>query len=198
MGDDLLERVTGGDRAAFKELTERYSSFATACIHKALHQYSFWPTREDVEDLRNSFFVSLMEDDFRRIRQYERRASFETYLKIIIIRQVVDFLRRQRNNVSVESDFVAPADLRDRSPHPDELLEMSEEDRRLAEAIQSLAPQDRLLLKLVVYKGLSANKICKIMDISMVAYYNRKSRIIKRLRKLCEKDVAGPSMRVRR
>ena len=169
-----------------------------ACIHKTLQQYSFSPVREDVEDLHNGLFVSLLEDDFRRIKQYEGRASFETYLKVIIMRQVVDFLRRQRKHISIDSDSVNPTDLRDRGPCTDSLLQSSEEDRTLAAAIEALAPAERLLLKLAVHKGLSANKVCKIMNISMVAYYNRKSRIIRKLKDLCEKRVPPTSIKARR
>ncbi len=198
MGDDLLRRVIGGEQAAFDELTRKYSSFVMACIHKTLQQYSFSPVREDVEDLHNGLFVSLFENDFRRIRQYQGRASFETYLKVIVMRQVVDFLRRQRNHISIDSDCVNPADLRDHSPYADSVLQSSEDDRTLAAAIGGLAPAERLLLKLAVHKGLSANKVCKIMNISMVAYYNRKSRIIRKLKDLCEKGVPGSSIKARR
>jgi len=198
MGEELLRRVTGGEQAAFDELTKRYSSFVRTCIHKTLHQYSFTPVREDVEDLHNALFVSLMEDNFRRLRQYQGRAAFETYLKIIIIRQVVDFLRRQRAHVSIDSDFFNPGQLRDQAPHAGTRLESSEQNLLLAGAIEALPPADRLLLKLAVYKGLSANKVCKIMNISMVAYYNRKSRIIKKLKAQCEKGLPAASMRIRR
>jgi len=195
--ENLIKKCVGGDADAFDELSRSCSSLVTACIYGAFRRYGCNAAREDVEDIHNAFFLSLMEDDFRRLRQFRGESSFETYVRIIIIRQVVDFLRRQKPQVSIDSDSINPRELRDRGKSTDTLIELSDEEQLVREAINTLAPAEQLLLKLAVYRDLEAKKVCKIMNISMVAYYNRKSRVLKKIKKYCEKAESASSIQVR-
>ena len=63
--NDLIRNIIHGDKRAFDLLVKEYSRFVTSTIYKVLLRYSFDPKKEDVEDLHNALFLSLMENDFK-------------------------------------------------------------------------------------------------------------------------------------
>lgn len=183
--NNLIWHIIQGDKGAFEKLVNEYSQLVKSTIYKILLKYSFNPKKEDVEDLHNALFLSLMENDFKKLRQFKGISSLSSYIYVITTRCVFDFLRSQKKQVSIDSDETSSLII-DKGFLPDKVIELTEEEKIVKNIIKTLPPSDQLLLKLVVEKELSSDEIAKIMKISMVAYYNRKSRIIKRIKKMCE------------
>lgn len=190
----LLSDVLLGDTGAFNAFVEEYTSLVTTAIESTLFRYGHPVAREDVEDLRSALFLSIMEDDFRRLRQYQGRSSLATYLKVVTVRHAIDFLRRQRKVVSLSADSVALR-LEDPGATPQQRLERLEQEDAVRRAVASLEPRERLLLKLVFDRELEPEQVCRILGITKSAYYNKKSRLLKKMTRLCEKSAPVSSQR---
>lgn len=188
----LDEEGGPGYETGFKAFAERYSALVRSTVTSTLYRYSAPATREAVDDLHNGLFVLLMENDFQRLRQFQGRSSLSTYVRIITTRHVIDFLRRQRNHLPLHDDPAA-SHLADHRATPLEHLEQVEQERAVQRAIARLQPRERLLLKLVFDRELEPAQVCRTLDITMSAYYNQKSRLLKKMRNLCEESAPGAS-----
>jgi RNA polymerase sigma factor (sigma-70 family) len=177
---------------AFAAFVEEYSPLVRSAVTNTLYRYSASTTREEVEDLHNGVIVGLMEDDFRRLRQFQGRSSLGTYVRVITTRHVIDFLRRQRKHVPLDADPTA-LDLADHRGSPQDHLERAEQELAVRRSIRQLQPRERLLLKLVFDRELKPSQVCRTLGITMSAYYNQKSRLMKKMRKLCEESAPGAS-----
>jgi RNA polymerase sigma factor (sigma-70 family) len=200
MDDKLINKCIEGDREAFRELTSQYTKLVMSTIYNVFNRYSIQYMVEDAEDLHNSLFLSLMDNDFRKLKQFKGEARFSTYIRVVTVRFVIDFLRKEKKHFSVDSidsEKAIPA-LVAESPAHDEVLEMTEREEEVKKVIDSLSPNDQLLIKLVYYKELSPKEVSQIMGISIVTFYSKKSRILVKLRKKCKKSLAAASNETRR
>lgn len=191
--ENLIPQIIHGDKRAFDQLYKELSPLVASTIYKVLHKYSCNAKKQDVEDLHNGLFLCLMEDDFKRLKQFRGLSTLSSYIRVITAHYVLDFLRRQKRKISIDSnDFPFP--LMDRKALPDKILELTEEEKVIKNIIGTLSSSEQLLLKLCFEKGLSTGEITQIMNITEVAYYNRKSRIMKKIKKMYEKLTACTSI----
>lgn len=195
--DSLVQRCIDSQPGAFNELMAQCSSSVTSTIKNIFHRYSFPAEKQDVEDLHNSVFLSLMEDDFNRLRQFRGEASFKTYINVITSRSVLDFLRKQKKYISIESESLAST-LINKGPTADQQIEISDEENKIRQLINQLPASEQLLLKLVYEQDLKPSEVCKVMGISMYAYYNKKSRLLKKMKMMCENKDSDASSISRR
>jgi RNA polymerase sigma-70 factor (ECF subfamily) len=200
MDDKLINTCIEGDKEAFGELTSQYTKLVMSTIYSVFNRYSIPSVAQDAEDLHNSLFLSLMDNDFRKLKQFKGESRFSTYIRVITVRFVIDFLRKEKKRYSVDSidsEKTIPP-LVEKSPAHDEVLEMTETEQEIKKVIDSLSPNERLLVKLVYYKELSPKEVSRVMGISIVTFYSKKSRILVKLRKKCKKSLAAASNETRR
>lgn len=190
--DKLVSQCIAGEKGAFDALVKGCSPTVKAAIAGALHKYSFPASRENIEDLHNGLFLTLMEDDFRRLRQFQGRSSFYSYIRVVTVRYVIDFLRKQKKSTSLDSDDCIIS-VPDNCPSPEKKLELSQELDLVRRAVARLTPREQLLLKLVFVKEAAPTKICEILGLSMTAYYNQKSRLVKKIKTRCEESALDSS-----
>ncbi len=184
--DNLINEIIAGSRQAFESLVEKYQPMVRKTVSYLFYRYRDNNNDAMVDDLTNDIFLSLMEDDFKKIRQFKGMSSFATYLRVIASRQVLGFLRRPSREVQTKAADRINKTV-DSSPNPEELYRDQENRSLMAEAIAALKPADQLLMKLTYYQELSAEETARIMNISLSAFYSRKSRIVKKIENYCIK-----------
>lgn len=194
MDDDrrLLERCIAGDRRAWSRFVERFSRYVYYLIQRTDQKYGAGLTEADVADAHNDVFIAFLEDDKRRLRAFEGRngCSVRSWVRLITIRKTLDLLRRRKVHLSldVEDDERSrPIELTDEGPDPFEALLSARQTARrsqLTALIEQLSPSDRLLLDLLYNQKLSVDAATAVLQIKRGALYTRKTRVIKRLRKL--------------
>jgi len=177
----LVEACGRGDADAFDRLLERSSRLVTATIYRTFNRYGASPAPEDVEDLHNGLFVSLMENGFRRLKQFEGRSSLGSYICVIASRQVVDVLRRRKPDTPL--DEVPSGILPAAAPAFDREMEEADEVRALRELIENMPVSDRLALKLLYERGLTPKNAAKVMGLTPTAFYKKKSRALAKIRR---------------
>ncbi len=186
---ELLAACIDGNRRAWNTFVQRFTRYVYYLVQLTGRRYSASMTEEQVADLHNDVFVSLMEDDCRRLRAFEGKngCSVRSWIRIITIRKAVDHLRRRRHHISLDADEgeTLGAALTEEGPDAlDALLAQEAAQRRaqLTTLAEKLNEKDRLLLHLLFDEKLSAEAAAAVLKVSKGALYTRKTRLIQRLR----------------
>lgn len=90
--DDVIARILGGDRDAFRLLVERYQGRA--------HRLALRILRD--EDQANDAVQEAFVKAYNNLAKFERRSAFFTWLYRLVKNQCLDMLRRDRSSRAVE------------------------------------------------------------------------------------------------
>ena len=175
----LLGACLKGEKSAWDAFVLQYSSLVFHTIKKTFSFYNVEPYSDFVEDLFQEFFLSLIRDDFKKLRQFRGRevASLACWLRVVAARQTIDYLRKRAASASCTTDNFAPDD-----SDPSASLMDQEQKRLLSQTLEALAPNDRLFVKLYFYQNLLPEEVAKVLRVSKSAVYTKKSRILTKLR----------------
>ncbi len=177
-----LEACLKGEKSAWDTFVLQYSSLVYHTIKTMLSLYHTEPRPDIVEDLYQEFFLSLIRDNFVKLRQFrgERGCSLASWLRVIASRQTIDFLRKRATSANAAKN--ATATLSSDHPDPSTSLIDQEQRRLLFQALQTLPPRDRLFIDLYFRQVLPPQEIAAILRVSPSAVYTQKSRILANLR----------------
>lgn len=130
--------------------------------------------RADAEELAQNAFVKA----FNKFEKFEQRASFLTWVSRIAYNESINHLKRRKlHYVDIDEVPVADCNLLD-----DELSTGNEERIKLMEdAINTLPPDERMLVHLYYYEDKPLNEIAYVMDAEPNALAVRLHRIRKKL-----------------
>ena len=117
----LIKKVLDDDKSAILE----FINLSEPLIWGALYKYDQFSDLER-EDLFQDIFVKLFSNDKKRIRMWQGKAKFSTYLYMVTVNSALDYLKssgyvKAKNydsieNINDQSHFVNFADL-DNSAH---------------------------------------------------------------------------------
>jgi RNA polymerase sigma factor (sigma-70 family) len=177
----LLAGCIAGEKAGWEEFVRQYSNLVYHTIRKTLTLHHTEFRAEMVEDLYQEFFVSILQNNCRRLTQFRGDGSctLASWLRVVASRQTIDFLRKQPASLVKQSDASSP-DL------SDTLIAINEQERdqSLTQVLGTLCPRESLIIDLTFRRRLPAEEIASILDISVGAFYTQKSRLLDKLREL--------------
>jgi RNA polymerase sigma-70 factor (ECF subfamily) len=180
----LLAGCVKGDKSSWDEFVRQYSSLVYHTIRKTL-TFQYTDQRDEVvEDLYQDVFISLVADNYRKLKQFrgDGGCTLASWLRMIAARRTIDHLRTCKKPVypldeSLSNTTAAEADEeRDDDPF-----------QRLAGAIDQLQPRERIIVDFFFRQNLSAQDVAAILRLSVGAVYTQKSRILAKLRETVEK-----------
>jgi len=191
----LLARCIKGEEEAWREFLKLYSGLLYRAISNICAKANPPVSQDTIEDLCQSCLLSLIEDNFRKLRQYRKRrnASFRTWLSVVAANHARDFLRKCdreiKHLVSVHprqgeggKDGRDPMEAIPASGVSQlEALKLKEIMEFLQNCIWGLSPADRLLLELMREDKLNDQEIARVMGTTVQAVQMRKSRLRKSL-----------------
>lgn len=162
-----MGRCVQGDTAAWREIIRQYAALIAHAARETLKRVLGSVESNELEDILQSVWTSLCEDNCRRLRSFESRCSLSSWLTILTTRRTIDHIRTQKRkgslrNISLE---VVEADLvKDLHRNPDYA---GDEDRDLLHnAMEQLPEKQRLLLKLYYFDRLSHQTIAEMLHLS--------------------------------
>ena len=175
----LLIGCLKGDKPAWDAFVLQYSNLVYHTIKKTFSLYHSEPRADVIEDLYQEFFLSVLRDDFGKLRQFrgDSGCSLASWLRLVAARLTIDFLRKQEVP-SVEVTDSLPSN----QPYPPDSLTDQEQEKLLSQGIQSLPPRERIFLDLYYRKGLPPEEIASLLQVSVNAVYTQKSRVLDKLR----------------
>lgn len=183
----VLARVAGGDVEAFASLVERYQERLLRVCTRMLGD------REEARDAAQEAFLKA----FRAAADYRPRGQVYTWLYRIAVNGCLNRLRRRRVvrflslSAPAETGDDAPAfDPAADAPGPDDELESRRRWQRARRAIAALPPNQRAVLVLARFEGLSYQEIAEVLGITLGAVESRLVRAMRNLTAALEDDGA--------
>jgi RNA polymerase sigma-70 factor, ECF subfamily len=164
---ELLAQVAAGDQPAFEELHRRY---ARSVLGIALRRIG---DRGRAEDATQDTFTSI----WRSASRFDpARGEATSWLYTVARNAIVDGLRRRREPpVDEAPDMAAPG------PGPDESAEHGWVSWRVHRALEELPEQERSLVELAYWSGLSQSEIATYLSIPLGTVKTRTRSALRRL-----------------
>ncbi len=177
---NVLAGCLRGEKPAWDAFVLQYSNLVYHTIKKTFSLYHTEAGSEQLEDLYQDFFVSLLRDDFKKLRQFrgDRGCTLASWLRVVASRLTIDVLRKQAPSMVEVKDSLSA----DPSDNPDASLIAQEDEKLLARALEALSPKDRIFVDLYFRQSLPPEEIASILRVSVSAVYTQKSRILDKLR----------------
>ena len=185
----LVDRLISGDHEAADLFLTRFSRLVWAVLVR-----DFGLPRDRCEDLYQSLFLRLWEDDYRRLRNWSRQGDFASYLTTIVRHLALDLLRtrapERENPLPDSDDHDHPCSA---APSQEELAAL-EEQRRIVERIVSrLSDREQILYRLRYVEELPYTEIAQ----ELAATVNHVGVLLSRLTvRLRQEMVAVDSVRL--
>jgi RNA polymerase sigma-70 factor (ECF subfamily) len=169
---ELMRRVAAGDETALGELYDRFAPTLTALAHRILHDDA------DAEEVVQEIFTHT----WNRADRYDpARSSVSTWLVLITRSRAIDRLRtrkvvdRTHDQVRLETPtHESPAGARD--------VQESERRQRVRAAMHDLPSEQRQVLELAYYKGLTQGEIAAATEIPLGTVKTRTLLAMRKLR----------------
>ncbi len=184
----LISQCAAGDKQGSEAFVRKFSSLVYWAVQNLLVLRHVRFTSDDLEDLHNTVFLKLFENQCKRLRQYkgDKGCSLATWIRTIAVRLTLNHLRKKGLDSMEGRDQLVPLEdvphLTEERADPWKFLEASEQEHLLRDGIRSLPPRDRLFLKLHFDKGLSIPQVAETMSVSVQNAYTIKHRAIQKLK----------------
>jgi RNA polymerase sigma-70 factor (ECF subfamily) len=179
--EELVEGFQRGDPYAFDVLVGRWDRKIQGAIYRIMGP------EEDARDLCQETFLKA----YRALGTFKKEARFSSWLYQIALNVCRDRLRRRKSRPQVsldelmEAGEIAPVG---RGPSPLDLIEANELSRAVAAAVDSLPQEQREVIVLKEYQGLTFLEIAQALDVPISTVKTRLYRGLDQLRQRLERQ----------
>jgi RNA polymerase sigma-70 factor, ECF subfamily len=179
--EELVEEFQRGDPHAFDVLVQRWERKIQGAIYRIMGP------EEDARDLSQETLLKA----YRALGTFKKEARFSSWLYQIALNVCRDRMRRRKSRPSVSLDELmeggelAP---QGRGPNPEELFEANDLSRAVAAAVDSLPPEQREVIVLKEYQGLTFLEIAQALDVPISTVKTRLYRGLGQLRQRLERQ----------
>ena len=189
---ELLGACLEGRREAWDELVDRYSPYIYFLVHATLRKHSHRYDDDAVEEIHNTVFLALLEDDMRRLRSFrgDNGCSLRSWLRVITIHRTIDYLKSLRPTTSLDAEDADGLKLLDKladdAPSVEDFMERLQEPQAaelIGLAVEKLSAADHRLYELFFVRELESKEVAEELGISAGAVYTRKCRMLDRMSK---------------
>ena len=179
--EELVAAFQDGDASAFDHLVRRWDRR----IHGAI--YRVVGADEDARDLCQEAFLKA----YRGLGSFKREARFSSWLYQIALNVCRDRMRRRRGRVPVSLDELENSSdvrLRATAPSPFDLACARDLSRAVARAMAGLTEDEREVIVLKEYQGLTFPEIAETLAIPLSTVKTRLYRGLSQLRHRLERE----------
>jgi RNA polymerase sigma factor (sigma-70 family) len=169
----ILHRVAAGDSTAVQECLDRYGGFVWSLARRFSKQPS------EAEDAAQEVFIEL----WRKAGRFDPSVASEmTFVAMIARRRLIDRnRRRQRGPTSELSGVELPSESADRDLAE---VDICDEAARASRALTELKPDQRRVLELSIYSGLSHEQIARVTKLPLGTVKTHARRGLARVREM--------------
>lgn len=175
----LVEACIGRDTAAWAVLVKKYSALISSSIANCLRKYGNNPLCEETEDIRQNVLAVIWEGS--KLEKVNNRRCIAHWLSIVSQNAAIEYMRKKSGREKLKlvpiSDTTDPESLNLAQPHDKELSE------KIASAIETLPPKERLIIKLNLLDEMKYREISEMLNIPEGTVSNRIKRAKEKLRK---------------
>jgi RNA polymerase sigma-70 factor, ECF subfamily len=172
--EELVERFQSGDPSAFDVLVRRWERKVQGAIYRLVGP------GEDVRDLTQETLLKA----YRGLRTFKKEARFSSWLYQIAVNVCRDRMRRGRGRSYVSFDELAETGQTrgETGPSALELIEARDLSRQVAAAVAALPEEQREVVVLKEYQGLTFLEIAEALDVPLSTVKTRLYRGLGQLR----------------
>ncbi|HLA77335.1 MAG TPA: sigma-70 family RNA polymerase sigma factor [Vicinamibacteria bacterium] len=186
--EQLVEAFQAGDVSAFDLLVSRWDRKIQGAVYRVVGQ------TEDVRDIAQEAFLKA----YRALPLFKREAKFSSWLYQIALNLCRDRLRRRRRSLAeVSLDLLSESGelpLATSGPSAVELAEASELARTVGSAVWALPEEQREVIVLKEYQGLTFQEIAEVLGLPVSTVKTRLYRGLGVLRECLEqKGIRNPA-----
>jgi RNA polymerase sigma factor (sigma-70 family) len=186
----LIDSCLAGDKAAREQFVRRFSRLVYSAVQGAVKAKGAWISELDIEDLHNTVFVSFFDKHSRKLRQFEGRngCSLASWVRMVTVRAVLDFLRRRSDPLSRPELLTAMElipEAADRSQVSAWAGMVAKEQLALIEkGLQLLTAREQLMIRLHCLEERPLAQVAVILDVSEANIHSVKHRAVQRLKEV--------------
>ena len=172
---ELMARVAARDEAAFAELSEKYSALIFSTAFKVLNHY------EDTEDVMTEVLNTIWKkaDTYR-----SKKGSLVTWICTTARNRAIDRVRSVQRRSALYDKFEekVESEAPEKRTTGREDLYRADARRVLQSAVVSLSPEQREVIELAYFEGLTQKQIAERIDSPLGTVKARIRRGVERLR----------------
>jgi RNA polymerase sigma factor (sigma-70 family) len=175
---ELLKHARDGDEAAMSELITLHKSLVCTVIFRMVNDY------DTSLDLTQETFIKV----FLNIKKAKSAKHFRAWICTIARNCVYDYFRKVKRNPAVSLEAVT-------EPVGQSGLKKTRRKMIIQDALARLRDQDRLLLTLAYYEGLSFAEVAEVMKIperNIKVYLHRARLRLRKELKEYENELLSP------
>jgi RNA polymerase sigma-70 factor, ECF subfamily len=158
--ESLVSRISQGDQAAFSIFYDRYARILYSFSMKSLN------SREESEEVVLDVFSQVWRIADRYVTS---KGRVDTWLFMMTRSRILDRLRKRQRGLPSESVFIALTEIQSEqfSVDPIEDAVMAERREKVLSALKILPEEQRLVIELAYYQGLSQSEIAQKTGLSL-------------------------------
>jgi RNA polymerase sigma-70 factor, ECF subfamily len=179
--EELVEAFQQGDRSAFDILVQRWERKIRSALYRLVGSH------DEARDLAQEAFLK----SYRALGSFKLEARFSSWLYQIALNAARDRLRRRRtrHDVSLDSlEETADRPLGRPDPSALDLVESRDLSRLVAAAVAELPEEQREVVVLKEYQGLTFAEIAEALDVPLSTVKTRLYRGLGQLRLRLERQ----------
>jgi RNA polymerase sigma-70 factor (ECF subfamily) len=178
---ELARRCARGESRAWEALVRDHVDAVWRIVRRVLADEA------DAEDVVQTVFVKLLDDDGRRLRSFEGRCRLSTWLVAVARREALEFAEKKgRAALPPAGDLDKLAtELRD------DPAVSAEEGLKLQSALDRLPARDGLLVRLIYMDGVSYEQAARFLAVPLNSISPWLGRAKDRLKSLLGEDPRG-------
>jgi RNA polymerase sigma-70 factor, ECF subfamily len=167
------------------EFVERYQRLITSCVLKVLRRYGAVFSAEDLDDLVNDVWLTLLRDDMRKLRQYDADRGFRiaSFIGLVATNVTIDYLRARHAEATpldqVMEDYVSMAVVQ-----PRDVVEDAEQAELARAAINRLSGDEREFVFEVFHSERSPEELARTLGVTTNTVYSRKFKVREKLARI--------------
>lgn len=181
---ELMRRVAAGDHKAFSELSQKYSALIFSTAFKVLNHY------EDTEDVMNEVLTTV----WRKASTYHpSKGSLVTWICTTARNRSIDRVRSVQRRSALYDRFEekVECDAPEIRTTGREALYLSDARQVLQTAVVALSPEQREVIELAYFEGLTQKQIAERIDSPLGTVKARIRRGVERLRLSIDDKLKG-------
>lgn len=167
------------------EFVRRYERLIVSCVVKALRRYGATFSRDDLDDLTNDVWLTLLREDMRKLRQYDAARGFRiaSFLGLVATNATIDHLRARQAEAAPLDEMIEDwASLR-AEPVRDAVVAREEEAIARA-ALAQLSVDERAFVVGCFREERSPEELARQLGVTTNTVYSRKFKIREKLQKI--------------
>ncbi len=171
---DWLRGLSMGDKRSLQHIFNSYYGYLLNVGYKLIKD------QEQVKDIAQEVFFEL----WKKREHLTITSSLKSYLHRSMVNRSLNYIKKQKR-FSFGDDTI-PVDI-DVAPNPQQLVETSDLETAIREAIDNLPERCRLIFSMSRFENLSHKEIAKRLNISTKTIENQMTKALKAIRLVVSK-----------